>query len=165
MKCAEIHEALQDDSSDLRAIARHLKSCPDCAAKYGDELDWELSLRGLSEEIAPVDISGDLSRQICTSNRNTLYLGLIRRWVLVLGGIMVIAAIAISMPKLISWLGTASSWLTANASVIESQSLMDLNKWNNELKSSAYFTYIMIGIAIMIAAVLSYLWRELKEIM
>jgi hypothetical protein len=164
MKCAEISEALQDDSSDLRAIARHLKSCPDCAAKYGDELDWELSLRGLSEEIAPVDISEDLSRQIYSSKRNTLYLGLLRRWVWILGGILVIAAIVISIPTLISWLGTANSWLTTNLPTIESQSSLDLNKWNNELKSSEYFNYILIGIAIIIAALLNYLWHELKEI-
>jgi hypothetical protein len=164
MKCEDIREALEDDNSDLRQVARHLKSCPACTSRYGEQLDWELSLRGLSEEIAPIDISAELSRQINITNKNIRYLGFLRQWVWVMAGAMALAAIAIGLPTLIDWLGSATNWLAANLPGVESQGMVDLNKWNNELKASSYFYYIMAGIVALIAALLSYLWREFKEI-
>ena len=164
MRCDDIHNELQADDGDLKAIARHLKACPVCAAKYGEQLDWEMSLRGLANDIAPVDISGELSRHVNLTNKRIRYIWLLRHWVWGLAGALAIAIIAFGLPTFVEWLQTATSWMAANLPGMEAKSIVDLNKWNNELKSSEYFYYIMIGAAAIIAAVLSYLWRELKEI-
>ena len=64
MRCDDIERALSDDSGDLKAVARHLETCRECAARFGRDTALEIALRDLTLNSETVDITDELSKKL-----------------------------------------------------------------------------------------------------
>lgn len=164
MKCKDIQNALNDENSDLKTVAKHLKNCPACAAEYGDELALEMSLRDLALEMESIDIAKDLSSKLYTINRNIRHLNFLQKWVWITAGAITLVIMAASMPAVLEWLNTAFTYAISIIPPKELSYSVDLNRLADNVKSSKYFIYIFISISILVTSIAVHLWREFKEI-
>ena len=71
MRCEDIEKALNSDTGDLEAIAKHLKICRGCAEKFAADLELETALVQLAVEHESIDITENL--------QTTLYLSIGKR--------------------------------------------------------------------------------------
>jgi hypothetical protein len=167
MRCEDVEKILSNDNGDLKAVAKHLECCTACMAKYRDDLELEVSLRGLTSEPLTMDVTADLRRSLYPKYKAIRRLSLAQRWVWRVSGALAAASIILGMPTFLNWLEQVS--ISAqnglkNLPLMEGIGINDLYQVADYLKSSGYLEYIIIALGLALATIFSYLFREFKEI-
>jgi anti-sigma factor RsiW len=161
MKCADIWNALNDDTGDLRAVKRHLVSCPECSRRFARDLEIEEALRYLDLEVGPVDITAEVAHSLSSFRQRRSACDLVRRWVWAGASVAALVLLAITMPVLAGWLSAAhglAGRLNVGASI---ESVMAFAK--SPVVSSIRFIHVLYLMVAILAWLAAYLVRESKR--
>ncbi len=161
MICADIWKALNDDSSDLEAVKRHLASCPECSRRFARDLELEEALRYLGLEVAPVDITAELTHSLSSFKQRRSACNLVRRWVWAGASVAALALLVITMPILAGWLSAAhglAGRLNVGASIESAMAFA-----NSPVVSSIRFIHLLYLMVAILAWLAAYLVRETKR--
>ena len=153
MKCADILRALNDDAGDLKAMRRHLESCPECSGKFALDLEIEEALRNLGIEVSPVDITAEVRNSISLLNKRQSTHDLICKWVWATVSVATMALLIIAMPILAGWLSKAYS-LTNRC---------DIGRTIDSAISSTQCIHLFYLMVAVLAWMALHLWRETKK--
>jgi len=164
MKCEDIEQALNDDRSDLQAIARHLETCPKCAGLYRDDLRLEMSLREISPDIPPLDITGGIGDNIVSQYKQLEKLHLLKRWVWLTSGGIALAILSLSMTTIAGWLTAAYSYGLNHFTHYKPKILTDAIALANKFSITEYYTLLIAVIGALAVTTGYYIWREYKEL-
>ncbi len=103
MKCTDVLRVLNDDTPDLKAIRRHLESCPECSKRFARDLKLEEALRDLHLEIAPVDVTAEVMDSVSFMNKRQTRKEFIRRWIWLAVSVATLGLLLITVPILADW--------------------------------------------------------------
>jgi hypothetical protein len=157
MKCADVFGALNEEAGDLRAVRRHLETCPECYRKFAHDLEIEEALRNLDLGVTPVDITAEVRNSLSILNKRRTTHGVIQKWVWLIASLAAFALLIVSVPVLADLLSKAYS-LTNRLDIggpIDSAMSPAISsiKWG-------HLFYLMAAVLAWMAA---YLWREAKR--
>ncbi len=157
MKCTDVLRVLNDDSPDLRAVRRHLESCPECSKRFARDLKLEEALRDLHLEIAPVDVTAEVMDSVRFMNKHQTRQEFIRRWIWLAVSVTTLALLVIAVPILAGW----------------SQKLCDLvnrfdpGRWVDSafspVMSPRVVAYSFLFMAAALAWMVAHFWRESRS--
>ena len=164
MKCDELQDALNSDSSDFKAIGKHLEVCPECNAKYSEDLEMEKALRELVFEPVTIDITENLRETLYLTSKNRLRFYCIRRWVWILSSAVAMILLLVGMPALTEWANNINQYFISTAPELKIPVQIDFENLPDLIESSKYYNYAVFSIFAILIGIFAYLWREFKSI-
>jgi len=157
MKCADISRALADDAGDLKAVRRHLETCPQCSRRFARDMEIEEALRNLDLDVVPADITAGVRASLSLLDRCRSAHDLVRKWVWAIVSLAALALLVIVMPILAGWL----------VKVYDLIDHYDLSQSINAAMPSAVYRIESLHLLCLTVAVLAWtavhLWRETKS--
>lgn len=164
MNCDYVRKFINDDKVDLKAISDHLRTCDKCREEYGADIDLELALRELSLEAGTVDITRDIQALISTAKSSKSKYVLRKRLVWIAAGVISILLLFAGWPNLISW---GKELVSRADSLLPAVKNLNIGEWESRLQAFKTVENVKMAMAVagaVLLALLTYLWRELKQI-
>ena len=162
MRCDDIIKALNSDNGNLDEVERHLKTCPDCAEKFGRNLEIEQALRNLKFD--PVNIADDVKNALYISNKHRLKCNFIRKWVWISALIAALFILIIAIPAIDEWFSQAYNVFSSSILDYSKSVTIDYDRFIDSANSSKYIMPVLYLMVMILAGMAAYIWREFKSV-
>jgi len=162
--CANIESEFHSDNCRIDLIEIHLSQCPACREMYAVDLKLEHTLEDITDNYRSVDITSDVMEQLEIKQSFLANLKLAKTWVNVLTACGILAGMVMILPSLIDLSTDLYSWLMQSADGYALIDLTGVSEIITSINNSGMVTDIIYISVLLLGAVLSYLWVELKTV-
>jgi hypothetical protein len=164
MKCADVLEILHGDNGDLEAVARHIKNCPVCAERYGRDFELEMALKKLGNEVEAVDIISQVSDALYLRQKRQVRFNLARRWVWIFTGMAIVMFLVVTVPFWTDLFKEIYGYFYSAVDALDKYAETFTGNLISSEDFSRNFTNFLYLLAVVLAGIFIYLWREFKGI-
>jgi len=164
MKCADVLKILHGDKGDLEAVARHIRNCPACAGRYKRDLELEMALKKLGQEVESIDIIDKVNDALYLRQKRQTRFKLIRRWVWLLTGLVIVMFLVVTIPFLTGLFNELYGYIYSAVTTLDKYGRTFAEDLISSEDFSRIFTDFLYLLAVIVAGIFAYLWREFKSI-